>query len=147
MIPAEIPRDDAANLSREDLTSALFANLIMQQTSMALMLLGKVPHPESGETVQDIESAKMLIDQLEMIEVKTKGNLNKNEDRLLKQSLASLHMSFVEAVEKPVPPPGAAQAQAQAPPQAGAQAQSDASSSSAAQSAEEDSRKKFTKRY
>ena len=67
--------------------SALFANMIVQQTNMALMLLGKVPHPETGEKYKDLESAKMFIDQLEMIEVKTKGNLDKREDGLLKQSL------------------------------------------------------------
>ena len=143
MIPADIPDDVAATLSRDDLMSALFANLIIQQTNMALMLLGKVPHPESGETIQDLESAKMLIDQLEMLEVKTKGNLNKNEDRLLKQSLASLRMTFVEAVEKPAQPRGATSAEAQSP--NGPQPPS--SSSSTPQSAEEDSRKKFTKRY
>ena len=40
--------------SREEMRSALFAQLVVQQTNMALMLLGQVPHPETGETVRDL---------------------------------------------------------------------------------------------
>jgi hypothetical protein len=79
----------------------IFAKMIMQQSQMAVMLLGKVPHPQSGETVRDIEGARMFIDQIEMIEAKTKGNLSKEEESLLKQTLMSLRLAFVEAVESP----------------------------------------------
>lgn len=91
--------DPMANASREEIISAMFANLIIQQTNMAFMFLGRVPHPETGEIIQDLESAKFFIDQLEMLEVKTKGNLDKREEGLLKQSLTGLRMAFVEAVD------------------------------------------------
>lgn len=91
--------DPLANASREEIVSALFANLVVQQTNMAFMFLGRVPHPETGEVVQDLESAKFFIDQLEMIEVKTKGNLDKREEGLIKQSLTGLRMAFVEAMD------------------------------------------------
>jgi hypothetical protein len=55
--------------------SAQFAGLVIQQTNLALMLLGKSPHPETQKTMLDLEGAKMFIDQLEMLEVKTQGNL------------------------------------------------------------------------
>jgi hypothetical protein len=84
--------------------SALFAHLVIQQSNLALMLLGRTPHPETGRVVKDLDSARFLIDQLEMLEVKTKGNLSKDESGLLKQSLMSLHLAFVEAVESPVEP-------------------------------------------
>ena len=90
-----------ANASREEIMSALFAHMVIQQTNMALMLLGKVPHPETGEMFQEVESAKMFIDQLEMLEVKTRGNLDKREEGLLKQSLMALRMAFVEVVDGP----------------------------------------------
>ena len=73
----------------------------MQQSSMAMMLLGKTAHPESGQVVRDLEAAKLFIDQLEMIEFKTKGNLSPEEAALLKQSLMSLRMAFVECVNSP----------------------------------------------
>jgi hypothetical protein len=85
-------------INREEMHSALFAHMIMQQSNMAMLLLGKVPHPESGKTMQDLDAAKLFIDQLEMLQEKTKGNLSKEEANLLKQSLMSLHMAYVEVV-------------------------------------------------
>lgn len=93
--PASAP-DNADQAERH---SALFAQMVLQQANMAMMLLGKVPHPQSGETVRDIEAAGLFIDQLEMLEAKTRGNLTPDEQRLLRQSLMSLQMAFVESVE------------------------------------------------
>ena len=94
-------QSDTAPFSADEMHSALFAQLVMQQSSMAMMLLGKSPHPQTGKTVRDLEAAQMFIGQLEMLEAKTRGNLNKTEEHLLKQSLMSLRMTFVEAVEHP----------------------------------------------
>src|SRR5215510_11750027 len=91
-----------------EMRSALFAQLILQQSNMAMMLLGKVAHPETGQVTKDFDAAKLFIDQLEMLQEKTKGNLTKEESALLKQSLMSLQMAFVEAVESsntPTAPP------------------------------------------
>jgi len=41
---------------------------------------------------------------LEMLEAKTRGNLDRHEAALLKQTLMALRMAFVEAVEQPEPP-------------------------------------------
>jgi hypothetical protein len=98
---AQHPEDTLANASREEIMSALFANMVIQQTNMAMMMLGKVAHPETGQFMHDMEAAKMFIDQLEMLEAKTKGNLTKQEEGLMKQALAALHMAFVEAVDAP----------------------------------------------
>ena len=97
--PPPFAEDSLANASREEIMSALFANMVIQQTNMAMMMLGKVAHPETGQFFQDLEGAKMFIDQLEMIEAKTKGNLSRQEDGLLKQGLAALRMAFVESLE------------------------------------------------
>jgi hypothetical protein len=87
--------------TRDEMMSALFAHLVMQQSNMAMMLIGKAPHPETGKPVRDLESAKLFIDLLEMLEAKTKGNLTKEEQNLLKQTLMAVRMGFVEAVEAP----------------------------------------------
>src|SRR5215471_9740693 len=86
--------------------AALFAQLVMQQANMAMMLLGHVAHPETGKVVKDVEAAKMFIDQLEMLEAKTKGNLTKEEEGLLKQSLMTLRLTFVDAVQSGAPTGG-----------------------------------------
>src|SRR6266404_8225143 len=99
------PEDALAGASREEILSALFANMVIQQTNMAMMLMGKAAHPETGQFYHDVDGARMFIDQLEMLEAKTRGNLNKQEEGLLKQALTALHMAFVEAVEAPANEP------------------------------------------
>ena len=142
MSEPHLPEDDLSNASREEIMSAMFANMVVQQTNLALMLLGKVPNPETGQPMQDLDAAKMFIDQLEMLEAKTRGNLDKNEEKLLGQSLTSLRLAFVEAIEapataeqnppEPIRPPAA--------PTGSTTAEANAPSA-------EESRKKFTKKY
>jgi hypothetical protein len=126
-----------ADSGRTEELSALFAHLVIQQSNMALMLLGKTAHPQTGQVVRDIEAAKLFIDQLEMLEVKTRGNLSKEEAALLKQGLMNLRLAFVEAVES-APAASSPQTSAQTPP-----AQAPAPSPPP----EEESRKKFSKKY
>src|SRR5688572_8220380 len=99
MSAQQVPEDNPATAHHDEMLSALFAHLIMQQTNMAMMLMGKVANPETGESTVDLDAAKLFIDLLEMLELKTKGNLSREEAQLLKQSLMSLRMTFVEAVE------------------------------------------------
>lgn len=136
------PASAAGPLAGADKMSALFANLVIQQTNLTLMLLGKVPNPDTGERVQDLDAARMFIDQLEMLECKTKGNLDKREEQLLKQSLMSLRMAFVEAVPTPGSPPK------ETPPAGGSPAAApSAGETPAASPPEEEHRKKFSKKY
>jgi len=130
-----------ASVGREEMQSALFAQLVMQQANLALMLLGKVPHPESGQTVKDIEGARLFIDQLEMLEMKTKGNLSKDESGLLKQSLMNLRLAFVEAVEGTA---GASSPEAAKGAPAGEAAKAE---SPAGDAGDDEHRKKFSKKY
>ncbi len=100
--PATIQNDPLAQGSADE-HSVLFAQLVLQQTNMAMMLLGKAGHPESGEAVKDLDGAKLFIDQLEMLQVKTQGNLNAREAQLLKQNLVALRLAFVDAVDSSAP--------------------------------------------
>jgi hypothetical protein len=127
--------------------SALFANMVVQQTNLALMMLGQVPDPQSGELVRDLEAARMFIDQLETLEFKTKGNLDKHEQKLLQQSLTTLRLAFVDALENQPSAPSAARPPAPAG-QAAEPAKASATDNAASQPlAEQDPKKKFTKKY
>jgi hypothetical protein len=134
MSDSQVP--DNTSLAAEEMRSALFAQMIMQQSSMAMMLLGKTAHPETGKTVRDLEGAKLFIDQLEMLEFKTKGNLSPEESALLKQSLMALRMAFVESVDSP-PPQSDKAPESQPKPAAGAAEPPD----------EEGHHPKFSKKY
>lgn len=122
--------------------SALFAQLVMQQANMAMMLLGKVPHPETGQVIKDIDAARLFIDQLEMLEVKTKGNLSNEEAGLLKQSLMSSRLAFVQAMDSPQPQGSPKPAEPASPPPS-----APAADPAQAAAAEDDHRKKFSKKY
>jgi hypothetical protein len=124
----------------QDHQSALFAHLLMQQTNMAMMLLGKVPHPGTGQTTKDIDSARIFIDMVEMLEAKTRGNLTDDEARLLKQTLMTLRLSFVEAVDSSSAPSAAGTSPAQPTPQPAPAEKPEAA-------ADDEQRKKFTKKY
>ena len=150
MSDPQVSERDPGFASPEELNSALFAHLVMQQSNMALMLLGKAPHPETGQTVQDLEGAKLFIDQLEMLEAKTKGNLSKEESAMLKQTLMSLRFSFVQAVES-APPKTVEQSRSEAAPSQPGLATETAKAAPAASTVlsgeDEEHRKKFTKKY
>ncbi len=122
-------------LSQEEESSALFAQLILQQSNLAMMLLGKVPHPETGKPVKDLETARRFIDTIEMLEAKTKGNLSREESALLKQMLMNLRLAFVEAVEE------------KGTEQAGSPHEQGPAGAPDQKSAEEEHRKKFSKKY
>ena len=119
-------------MSREELLSALFAEMVIQQSNMAMIFLGYAPNPETGKPVRDLDTARVFIDQLEMLEVKTKGNLTREESDLLKQSLHQLRMAFVQVSNQPDLAGGTVDAP---------------SSSPVEPSAEPEERKKFTKKY
>ena len=139
MSDAKTPEADLSGISHREMMSALFAQLVIQQSNMAMLLMGKVPHPQTGETVRDIEASRLFIDQLEMLEAKTKGNLSKDEEHLLRQSLMSLRMAFVEAVESP-------EAETRKPEAVPAPAENKIEAG-AAPAADDESKKKFTKKY
>jgi hypothetical protein len=131
--------------------SALFANMVIQQTNMALIFLGQSPNPETGELIQDLDTAKMLIDQVEMLALKTRGNLDSRETALLNQSLTAVRMVYVEAVEKgpKISPEALAKDNTPAAETVhGDQKSGDKPSDrEAAKDADADSRKKFSKKY
>ncbi len=109
-------RSDApADLSREELQSAIFAQMILQQSNLAMMLLGKAPNPQTGQTECDLEAARFFIDQLEVLETKTKGNLTRPEEALLKQTLMTVRLAFVEAAQTPQAPDKSAPPEPAAP--------------------------------
>ncbi len=120
--------------------AALFANLVVQQASLAMMFLGQIANPETGQPMLDLEGARLIIDQLEMIQAKTRGNLSPNEEEMLKESLTNLHLAFVQQANATPSAESATAAATKLP------ASAEAPNSSAG-AEEAESKKKFTKKY
>jgi hypothetical protein len=84
---------------------ASFLSLIMSLASNAAASLGMMPHPVTGETGVDLKTAKHWIDVLGMLEQKSRGNLDPQEDQVLEGLLADLRMQYVSFTSSPTPPP------------------------------------------
>lgn len=80
--------------------AVLFANLVAQQAQMAMIFLGLIPNPETGKAAVDLEAARFFIDQMQMLQEKTKGNLTPDEAQVLQQGLNNLHVAYFQAAEK-----------------------------------------------
>ncbi|MDZ7860184.1 MAG: DUF1844 domain-containing protein [Candidatus Krumholzibacteriota bacterium] len=77
----------------------LFHHLVAMFQSLALQQMGKLINPISGEVEGDLQQAKITIDMLEMIQMKTEGNLEENEKQLLDRIIMELQMNYVEALK------------------------------------------------
>lgn len=62
----------------------------------AMLYLGAVPDPRTGEPAEDLDMAKYKIDLLGMIQEKTRGNLTDEEAQQLEEVLYQLRMFFVQ---------------------------------------------------
>lgn len=90
----------SAGASAEDLPplpAVDFHTFLLSLGSSALMHLGEIESPESGQPIKNLPMAKHTIDILAMLQVKTKGNLTPPEEQLLESLLYDLRLRFVEA--------------------------------------------------
>ena len=80
----------------EERNRYLFQHLIAMFQTLALQQLGKLMNPISGKLERDLQQARITIDMLEMIRMKTEGNLDDDERRLLDSVLVELQLNFVD---------------------------------------------------
>jgi hypothetical protein len=73
-----------------------FENLVRMIGSNAAMVLGAYADPRTGEPVIDPEAARELIDMLDALHTKTKGNLAPEEDSMILDLLGKLKMTYLE---------------------------------------------------
>ena len=128
-----------------------FIEFVMMHAQNAALFLGQIPNPKTGEAEINLDLARMFIDQLEMIQEKTRGNLTNEETMVLRNALSNLQMAFVDASSVGGPQrtaqpetPERPQSQSVEQPTSAAPEQS---ASVASSDPEQESRKKFTKSY
>lgn len=76
--------------------AAQFEDLLSMFVSQALLYLGAIPDPRTGQAVVSLEYAKLYIDLLGVLDEKTKGNLTPEESQTLTRTLHELRVEFVE---------------------------------------------------
>jgi hypothetical protein len=90
-------RSEATEQEAGEITLSTF---LMSLSTQALMCLGEIPNPVTGEPETDFAAVRELIDIIAMLQEKTRGNLDAAEARLFEKVLFDLRMRFVEKARK-----------------------------------------------
>ena len=89
----ESPPGEGAELPKPE-----FGTFLLSLGTSAFYHMGLVQDPETGETATpNLPIARQTIDTLELLQVKTEGNLEDDEAKLLQNLLTELRMRFVDA--------------------------------------------------
>jgi hypothetical protein len=88
---------------RIELPPVNFTNFINSLASTALMYMGGVIDPETKKPIIELNLAKHHIDIIEMLQQKTRGNLEAPESNFLENTLYNLRMSYVRLSTMPPP--------------------------------------------
>ena len=88
------------NESKPDINKILFMHLVSMLAMSAIQQMGKLVDPGTGKAEINLEAAQATIDMLDMLEARTRGNLDAEETKLLKDTLMSLKMNYVESQDR-----------------------------------------------
>jgi hypothetical protein len=93
----------AGNEEREEKKEFLrpleFGSLVLPFFMQALIQLGEVEDPVTRTMSENLELGKRLIDILDLLRDRTKGNLEEEEDKFLEACLARLKLAYVERMK------------------------------------------------
>lgn len=91
------PRETEAFHSPLDAAPEItFGTFVVGLSTQALMHLGELPDPQTNQRAADLPAAQQLIDIIAMLENKTRGNLDHDEQAMLETILFELRMKYVE---------------------------------------------------
>ena len=90
------PGDNQQNLETEPQGSRSFQMLVDFLVRNAAAMLGGMADPRTGQAYLDLEGAREVIDMLDALREKTRGNLSKADDDLLIEVLGQLKLTFME---------------------------------------------------
>jgi hypothetical protein len=91
-------------------SAALFLQLVLGLQHSGMIALGKLMNPLSRKVERNLEAARDTIDTLAALEARTRGNLERDEARVLEQVLSDLRMNYVDEIKKSGAPGSGAEA-------------------------------------
>ena len=80
--------------------SGLFAQLIELLAQNAVMMLGGMADRQGRQRPPDLAGAEMVIEMMSVLQKRTKGNLSKDEEKMLSGTLYQLQTAFAEVASK-----------------------------------------------
>lgn len=90
--------------------TALFMGLVLMFHAAAMQHMGKTKNPISDKIERSLEQAQFVIDTLDALSSKTKGNLSDEETRFLANVIKELKLNYVEELDKDTKQKSVAQA-------------------------------------
>ena len=100
------PKEEESPPSAPEGGPTLFSEHVRSLAIHTAMALGAMPDPVTGRAMRDIEMAGSLIDLLEALLKKTRGNLTPYESGVLEDALGQLRILYVEARSQGAAPGG-----------------------------------------
>ena len=91
---ADAPKEEAGAFPLPEVN---FNSLVFSLSSSALLNIGEIPDPQTGEKKTDLPLAKHAIDTIAMLKEKTQGNLTEEEQKLMDSVLNDLRWRYVKA--------------------------------------------------
>lgn len=74
-----------------------FSTFVLSLYSSALVQMGEMADPATGERYKNLEVARQTVDMIIMLEEKTRGNLDADESKLIQNMIHELRMAYVKA--------------------------------------------------
>jgi hypothetical protein len=92
------PGAKAQRVEEEEHAPITLATFLVSLSTQALVLLGEIPNPVTGETETDLAGVREIIDLIAMLQEKTRGNVDPGETQIFEKILFDLRMRYVEKV-------------------------------------------------
>lgn len=80
--------------------AALFLHLVLGLQQSGMMALGKLMNPMTRSIEKNLDLARDTIDTLAALEARTRGNLEPDEERVLRQAVTDLRLNYLDEVKK-----------------------------------------------
>ena len=81
-------------------TDQRFSDFVLLQAQNAGLFLGQLPNPSTGATSVNLTAARSVLDSLEMLQQKTRGNLTTEEEHLLRTAVDNIRKLYDEAAAR-----------------------------------------------
>jgi hypothetical protein len=89
-------KNQANDKNKEYLPPLEFSSLVFPFYTQALIKLGMIEDPVSGQVSGNLELAQRLIDLIDLLKDRTKGNLEPDEEKFLEACLSQLKMGYLK---------------------------------------------------
>ncbi len=94
-----VEKDDQARTQEDYFPEVTFSSFVLSLSTTVMYHLGDFPDPATSKVEKNLAAAKQTIDMLNMIKIKTAGNLGIDEKELLEGILYELMIRYVKEKE------------------------------------------------